>query len=284
MQDGVERVGQNIWEAGQIERQEDKQDGQSAYGVNKTEAAAGASAQAAYVLGRKLAQKHERLKKLESISEADPLNEISPETLSHNEAASYTVSVAVNPSDNQRYPLADKAVCTAEAALSNELNKPLAGHLIKVNEAAERIKEKKNKPDLPSEDKKTVRERPIYRVKPYIGATDISQEKSDNASVRQAPNRDIRTKTIALPKTIAVKYPNGFRQDVKPAAEAVAEKSPTKRELAAKRGIKTREAYRTTENPNAQAAAQFRLEQGRELAKKNCLPRSLTLRKIMWRY
>lgn len=55
LQDGIERVGQNIRKAGQIERQEDKQDDQSAYGVNKTEAAAGASAQAAYVLGRKLA-------------------------------------------------------------------------------------------------------------------------------------------------------------------------------------------------------------------------------------
>ena len=49
-----------------LDKQEKKSEDQSVYGINQTEAAAGTAAHAAYVLGRKLAQKQKEIKKLDS--------------------------------------------------------------------------------------------------------------------------------------------------------------------------------------------------------------------------
>ena len=55
MQDGIEKTGKNIREAGELLRQEEKPQYKAAYGVYKTEAAAKSIACNAYAMGRKLA-------------------------------------------------------------------------------------------------------------------------------------------------------------------------------------------------------------------------------------
>ena len=65
LESGIERIGQNIREAGMLDKQEKKSEDQSVYGINQIEAAAGTAAHAAYVLGRKLAQKQKEIKKLQ---------------------------------------------------------------------------------------------------------------------------------------------------------------------------------------------------------------------------
>ena len=52
---GAERIGQNIREAGRLEKQENKSESQPTYGVNKTEAAASVAARNAYAIGKKKA-------------------------------------------------------------------------------------------------------------------------------------------------------------------------------------------------------------------------------------
>ena len=48
-----------------LDKQEKKSEDQSVYGINQIEAAAGTAAHAAYVLGRKLAQKQKEIKRKE---------------------------------------------------------------------------------------------------------------------------------------------------------------------------------------------------------------------------
>ncbi len=281
MESGIERIGQNIREAGMLDKQEKKSEDQSVYGINQTEAAAGTAAHAAYVFGRKLAQKQKEIKKLKhpkSISEIEPLNEIVPETPDINEVASFTVGVGVNPPEKRSYTVADEAIRALATAAKNELDKPLAGRLTKSKTAAERIKENKNKLDFLPEDKKTVRERQIYRVNPYVASTNISQDKSNDAAVRQALNRDIRIKNTVSPKTVLAEYPKVFTPTAKSTVEIAAEKLSSKREFAAKQSIKTRENQFFVSGAGSGKRESVSWEQGRKLAIKNLSEKKLLQR------
>ncbi len=61
MESGIERVGQNIREAGMLDKRGEKSENQSDYGIKQTEAATGTAAHAVYVLGRKMAEKQSKL-------------------------------------------------------------------------------------------------------------------------------------------------------------------------------------------------------------------------------
>ncbi len=57
MESGIERVGQNIREAGMLDKQEEKSENQSDYGMNQTEAAAGTAAHAVEPFPQKRTEK-----------------------------------------------------------------------------------------------------------------------------------------------------------------------------------------------------------------------------------
>jgi len=90
LQTGVEKAGKNIREAGELQKQEEKPQSESAYGVDKIEAAAKSTAGNAYIMGRKLAQKQKNVKKIQEntiASEPKPPNESVSETANCDETA-----------------------------------------------------------------------------------------------------------------------------------------------------------------------------------------------------
>lgn len=211
LQDGVEKAGKNIREAEEVPRQEEKPQYEAAYGVDKTEAAAKSAVCHAYAMGRKLAQKQRCLQKIQqSESVSDPAGESISEApnCSNLASASQTVSVDVNLAKTSTYYAENNGINLVEIKLKAEQEKPLAGRLLKNEASTKRIKEKQISPVLEKTDKKTVRERPMRRVKPYIGAADISSLKPDEiskaAKIKEFRNRNIKTKAVEIEKAAAM--------------------------------------------------------------------------------
>ncbi len=275
MQTGVEKAGKNIREAGELQKHEEKPQSESAYGVGKTEAAAKSAAGNAYIMGRKLAQKQKNVKKIQEntiASEPKPPNESVSETANCDEtaSASHTVSVDVNLPESTAHYVGNNGINIADIKLKTKTEEPLAGSFIKSEAAVERIKEKPNSHILEAADTKTVWERPIHRVKPYVG---VSAENSvETASLPKLPkikelsNGDIKTKTVAINKAAAA---NEANTNTEPLTGTPAGGSAVYAENTAKNNIKTKESQVVVENANSDKITKIAREQGRKLAIKN---------------
>lgn len=275
MQTGVEKAGKNIREAGELQKHEEKPQSESAYGVGKTEAAAKSAADNAYAMGRKLALRQRKAKKIQDwtiASKPEQPNENIPKKQKCDKAtsASYTVSVGVNLPENAAHCAENRDITTAEIKLKTKPEEPLAGSFIKIEAAVERIKEKPNSHILEAADTKTVWERPIHRVKPYVG---VSAENSvETASLPKLPkikelsNGDIKTKTVAINKAAAA---NEANTNTEPLTGTPAGGSAVYAENTAKNNIKTKESQVVVENANSDKITKIAREQGRKLAIKN---------------
>ncbi len=275
MQTGVEKAGKNIREAGELQKHEEKPQSESAYGVGKTEAAAKSAADNAYAMGRKLALRQRKAKKIQDwtiASKPEQPNENIPKKQKCDKAtsASYTVSVGVNLPENAAHCAENRDITTAEIKLKTKPEEPLAGSFIKIEAAVERIKEKPNSHILEAADTKTVWERPIHRVKPYVG---VSAENSvETASLPKLPkikelsNGDIKIKTVAINKAAAA---NEANTNTEPLTGTPAGGSAVYAENTAKNNIKTKESQVVVENANSDKITKIAREQGRKLAIKN---------------
>ena len=77
----------------------------------------------------------------------------------------------MNLPESTAHYVGNNGINIADIKLKTKTEEPLAGSFIKSEAAVERIKEKPNSHILEAADTKTVWERPIHRVKPYVGVS-----------------------------------------------------------------------------------------------------------------
>ena len=226
-------------------------------------------------MGRKLALRQRKAKKIQDwtiASKPEQPNENIPKKQKCDKAtsASYTVSVGVNLPENAAHCAENRDITTAEIKLKTKPEEPLAGSFIKIEAAVERIKEKPNSHILEAADTKTVWERPIHRVKPYVGVS--AKNSVETASLPKLPkikelsNGDIKTKTVAINKAAAA---NEANTNTEPLTGTPAGGSAVYAENTAKNNIKTKESQVVVENANSDKITKIAREQGRKLAIKN---------------
>lgn len=277
LQDGIEKAGKNIREAGEQPRQEEKPQYESAYGVDKTEAAAKSAASNAYAMGRKLAQKQ---RNSEQVQQPESVCEPAGESISEVPnccglpSASPTVSVGVNLSETSTHYAGNNGINPAKIKLKTEPEEPLAGSLPKNEASAKDIKERQNSQILEATDKKTVWEKTSVRVKPYVKTANIASAVSDKAApaaakIKEFQNRDIKTKAAEIKKAAAMERKNKPNANKEPLAGKTAGGSAVYSGNSAKQHIKTRESQPLSKNGDSDRATKATWEQGRRLAIKN---------------
>ena len=276
LQKGIEKAGKNIREAVELPKQEEKLQSESAYAVDKTEAAAKSVASNTYAMGRKLAFRQKNSKKIQqpkNIPEAEPPGENIPKTANCDEAtsASYTVGVGVNLSESTARYVENNGINTADIKLRTKPDGPLAGSLIKNKAPAKLIKEKPDSKILDVTDKKTVWESPIHKVKPYMGISAENSVETANPpnmhKIKELSNGDIKTKAVAINKA-AAKYRNEF-ENTEPLVGTPTGGSAVYTEKLAKNNIKTRANQALAKKANSDKMAKVGWEQGRKLAINN---------------
>ena len=284
MESCIERIGQNIREAGMLDKRGEKSENQSDYGIKQTEAAAGTAAHTAYVLGRKMAEKQSKYS-FEAYSISETKKQITEEDF--DEAA--TRSDIGEPRHIEPQQFVNQHVEAAEH-LENKKPEYRRPETIREREnispAKEEVKTKRagavvkeNEPgQLKNPDYKAVRERQTYTDKSGLnfGKADksvITQKQypiavmHNEAEIKTLNKGSVKTKEI-----VRHRLDTADNEDV--ANTPIVKQNPAVRgNLNCPPDIKTRKSYvnaeKVTEDNIKLQAAKVRLEQGRKVAKRN---------------